>query len=78
MKMRSYQPTNKGHRGQVKRAVKTLLAAKKPVIYSGGGVIIDNASEQLVELAQRLNYPVTNTLMGLGASQQLIDSLLVC
>jgi acetolactate synthase-1/2/3 large subunit len=67
VKMRSYQPTNKGHRGQVKRAVKTLLAAKKPVIYSGGGVIIDNASEQLVELAKRLNYPVTNTLMGLGA-----------
>ena len=67
VKMRSYQPTNKGHRGQVKRAVKTLLAAKKPVIYSGGGVIIDNASEQLIKLAQRLNYPVTNTLMGLGA-----------
>ena len=67
IKMRSYQPTNKGHRGQLKRAVKTLLAAKKPVIYSGGGVIIDNASDQLIELAQRLNYPVTNTLMGLGA-----------
>ncbi|MDG1694495.1 MAG: acetolactate synthase 3 large subunit [Porticoccaceae bacterium] len=67
IKMRSYQPTNKGHRGQLKRAVKTLLAAKKPVIYSGGGVILDNASDQLIELAQRLNYPVTNTLMGLGA-----------
>lgn len=67
IKMRSYQPTNKGHRGQVKRAVKTLLAAKRPVIYSGGGVILDNASEQLIELAQRFNYPVTNTLMGLGA-----------
>lgn len=67
IKMRSYQPTNKGHRGQLKRAVKTLLAAKKPVIYSGGGVIIDNASDQLIELARRLNYPVTNTLMGLGA-----------
>ena len=67
VKMRSYQPTNKGHRGQVKRAVKTLLAAKKPVIYTGGGIIIDNASEQLIELAKRFNYPVTNTLMGLGA-----------
>ena len=67
IKMRSYQPTNKGHRGQLKRAVKTLLSAKKPVIYSGGGVILDNASDQLIELAQRLNYPVTNTLMGLGA-----------
>ena len=67
IKIRSYQPTNKGHRGQLKRAVKTLLSAKKPVIYSGGGVILDNASDQLIELAQRLNYPVTNTLMGLGA-----------
>ena len=67
VKMRSYQPTSKGHRGQVKRAVKTLLAAKRPVIYTGGGIILDNASEQLTELAQRLNYPVTNTLMGLGA-----------
>ena len=67
IKMRSYQPTNKGHRGQVKRAVKTLLSAKKPIIYSGGGVILDDASEQLTQLAQRLNYPVTNTLMGLGA-----------
>jgi acetolactate synthase-1/2/3 large subunit len=66
IKMRSYQPTNKGHRGQVKRAVKTLLEAKRPVIYTGGGIILDNASEQLIELAQRLNYPVTNTLMGLG------------
>ena len=67
IKMRSYQPTNKGHRGQVKRAVKTLLAAKRPVIYTGGGIILDNASEQLIELAKRFNYPVTNTLMGLGA-----------
>ena len=66
VKMRSYQPTNKGHRGQIKRAVKTLLEAKRPIIYAGGGVVIDNASEKLIELAQALNYPVTNTLMGLG------------
>ena len=66
VKMRSYQPTTKGHRGQIKRAVKTLLAAKRPIIYAGGGVVIDNASEKLIELAQALNYPVTNTLMGLG------------
>jgi len=66
IKMRSYQPTNKGHRGQVKRAVKTLLEAKRPVIYAGGGIILDNASEHLTQLAQQLNYPVTNTLMGLG------------
>jgi acetolactate synthase-1/2/3 large subunit len=66
VKMRSYQPTDKGHRGQIKRAVKTLIGAKRPVIYAGGGVVIDNASEQLIALAQALNYPVTNTLMGLG------------
>jgi len=66
VKMRSYQPTSKGHRGQIKRAVKTLLEAKRPIIYAGGGVVIDNASEKLIELAKALNYPVTNTLMGLG------------
>ena len=64
--MRSYQPTDKGHRGQIKRAVKTLIQAKRPVIYAGGGVVLDNASEQLTALAQKLNFPVTNTLMGLG------------
>ena len=52
VKMRSYQPTDKGHRGQIKRAVKTLIGAKRPVIYAGGGVVIDNASEQLIALAQ--------------------------
>ena len=66
VKMRSYQPTSKGHRGQIKRAVKILIGAKRPIIYAGGGVVIDNASEQLIALAQSLNYPVTNTLMGLG------------
>ena len=65
-RIRSYQPTTKGHSGQIKRAVKTLLAAKKPVIYAGGGVIMAEASEYLTELAKLLNYPVTNTLMGLG------------
>ena len=66
VKMRSYQPSDKGHRGQIKRAVKTLLEAKRPVIYTGGGVVIDNASEQLTAVARKLNFPVTNTLMGLG------------
>ncbi len=65
--MRSYQPNERGHSGQIKRALKTLLAAKQPVIYAGGGVIIDNASELLTTLARKLNYPITNTLMGLGA-----------
>ena len=67
VKIRSYQPTTRGHSGQIKRAVKQLLAAKRPMIYAGGGVILGNASEQLRELAQMLNYPVTNTLMGLGS-----------
>ena len=66
VKMRSYQPSDKGHRGQIKRAVKTLLEAKRPVIYTGGGIVIDNASEQLIAVARKLNFPVTNTLMGLG------------
>lgn len=67
VKIRSYQPTTKGHTGQIKRAIKTLLAAKRPIIYGGGGVILGNASSQLTELAKLLNIPVTNTLMGLGA-----------
>ena len=65
--LRSYQPSQRGHKGQIKRGVKTLLQAVKPVIYAGGGVIIDNASDLLVDLARQLNFPVTNTLMGLGA-----------
>ena len=67
VKMRSYQPVNRGHQGQIKRAIKTLISSKRPIIYAGGGVIIDNASEHLTQLARRFNAPVTNTLMGLGA-----------
>ena len=67
VKMRSYQPVNRGHQGQIKRAIKTLTSSKRPIIYAGGGVIIDNASEYLTQLARRVNAPVTNTLMGLGA-----------
>nr|WP_256388211.1 MULTISPECIES: acetolactate synthase 3 large subunit [unclassified Marinobacterium] len=66
VKMRSYGPISRGHSGQIKKAVDMLLAAKRPVIYTGGGVIMGDASEELVKLAQELNYPVTNTLMGLG------------
>lgn len=65
--IRSYQPTQKGHAGQIKKAIETLLSAKRPVLYSGGGAIAGNASEQLTSLAKALNLPVTNTLMGLGA-----------
>ncbi len=66
IKIRSYQPTSRGHSGQIKRAVSLLLSAKRPVIYTGGGVVLGNASVQLTRLAKMLNYPVTNTLMGLG------------
>lgn len=66
VKIRSYQPSLRGHAGQIKRAVNLLISAKRPVIYTGGGVVQGNASAQLIELAKKLNYPVTNTLMGLG------------
>ena len=65
--MRSYQPSEKGHSGQVRKAARLLLNAKRPVIYAGGGVIQGEGSELLTQLARKLNYPVTNTLMGLGA-----------
>jgi acetolactate synthase-1/2/3 large subunit len=64
--MRSYNPVHVGHAGQIRRAVKLLQSAKRPMIYTGGGVILGDASEPLTELARKLNYPVTNTLMGLG------------
>lgn len=67
VKLRSYTPATRGHSGQIKKAVGLLLAAKRPVIYSGGGVVQGNASELLTRLARELNFPVTNTLMGLGA-----------
>jgi acetolactate synthase-1/2/3 large subunit len=65
--MRSYQPPVKGHIGQIKKAVELLLSAKKPVIYAGGGCVMGDASGELTQLAHALGYPVTNTLMGLGA-----------
>ena len=65
--MRSYQPPVKGHIGQIKKAVELLLSAKKPVIYAGGGCVMGDASSELTQLAHTLGYPVTNTLMGLGA-----------
>lgn len=67
VKMRSYSPAQRGHTGQIKKAAKMLLAAKRPMIYAGGGVIQGEGSELLTQLARKLNYPVTNTLMGLGA-----------
>lgn len=66
IRMRSYNPTYKGHAGQIRRAVQMLLEAKRPMIYTGGGVILGDAAEQVTELTRLLGFPVTNTLMGLG------------
>ncbi len=65
--MRSYNPVQKGHLGQIKKAVDLILQAKRPVLYTGGGVVLGDASEELTEIARMLNIPITNTLMGLGA-----------
>lgn len=65
--LRSYQPTQKGHTGQIKKAVQTLLNAKRPIVYAGGGAVLADASDELRHLAKQLNLPVTNTLMGLGS-----------
>ena len=67
VEMRSYNPVKKGHGGQIRKAVNLLLHAKRPYIYTGGGVVLGNASAELRELAELLGYPCTNTLMGLGA-----------
>ncbi|TBU79892.1 acetolactate synthase 3 large subunit [Pseudomonas daroniae] len=67
VKLRSYSPAVRGHSGQIRKAAEMLIAAKRPIIYSGGGVILGGASAHLTELARALNVPVTNTLMGLGA-----------
>ena len=66
VELRSYNPTTRGHGGQIRKAVKLLLAAKRPVIYTGGGVVQGDATGHLTELARLLDFPVTNTLMGLG------------
>jgi acetolactate synthase-1/2/3 large subunit len=65
--MRSYNPVIKGHSGQIKKAVQLMLSAERPMIYTGGGIILGNASPVLRELVDLLGYPCTNTLMGLGA-----------
>ncbi len=65
--MRSYNPVVKGHTGQIKKAVQMILAAKRPMIYTGGGVILSDSAAELNQLVDMLGYPCTNTLMGLGA-----------
>ncbi len=67
VKLRSYNPTIKGHAGQIRKAVDLILSAKRPMIYTGGGVILSDGATELVELTQLLGYPITQTLMGLGA-----------
>ncbi|AYO08219.1 acetolactate synthase 3 large subunit [Vibrio campbellii] len=65
--MRSYKPTTSGHKGQIKKALKSLVEAKKPVLYIGGGAVISGANEHIQALSDELNLPVVSTLMGLGA-----------
>ncbi len=67
VEMRSYNPVRKGHSGQIRKAVQLLLGARRPYIYTGGGVVLGNASAELRELVNLLGYPCTHTLMGLGA-----------
>lgn len=65
--LRSYNPTVQGHKGQMKRALKTLISAKKPVLYVGGGVICASAYDEVKQFAEKLNLPVTSSLMGISA-----------
>ena len=67
LEMRSYKPVDKGHAGQIRKAVQLLLNAERPMIYTGGGVVLANAAPELNKLVDRLGFPCTNTLMGLGA-----------
>lgn len=73
VEMRSYKPVDKGHAGQIRKAVQLLLNAERPMIYTGGGVILANASAELNQLVDKLGFPVTNTLMGLGAYRASSD-----
>ena len=65
--IRSYKPNTRGHPGQIRKAAQLILGAQRPMIYTGGGVVLDNAANELTQFARLLGYPVTNTLMGLGA-----------
>jgi acetolactate synthase-1/2/3 large subunit len=67
IRMRSYNPSAKGHLGQIKKAVAAMLGAKRPVMYTGGGIILGSASHLLTELVRETGFPITSTLMGLGA-----------
>jgi acetolactate synthase-1/2/3 large subunit len=73
IEMRSYKPVDKGHSGQIRKAVQLLLQAERPMIYAGGGVILANAAPELNKLVDKLGFPVTNTLMGLGGYRASSD-----
>ncbi len=66
IKMRSYNPVKRGHSGQIKKAVELILSAKRPVVYSGGGVVTGDGAAELTDLVREMNLPITSTLMGLG------------
>jgi acetolactate synthase-1/2/3 large subunit len=66
VQMRSYSPMSKGHTGQIKKALKLLLEAKRPMVYAGGGVVLGDAADELTRFVKKLGFPITNTLMGLG------------
>jgi acetolactate synthase-1/2/3 large subunit len=76
VKMRSYNPTIKGHSKQIKKAVKTIVQAKKLVVYSGGGIVLADASTLLTTLVEKLKAPITNTLMGLGGISGTHDNFI--
>ena len=76
IEMRSYAPVEKGHLGQIRKAVDLMIAAKRPVIYTGGGVVLGDASEELTDLVRTLGFPVTQTLMGLGSYPATDDQFL--
>lgn len=76
MKMRAYNPNVGGHKRQIQKAVTLLLNAKRPMIYTGGGIVIGNASEEMRKVVKKLNAPVTNTLMGLGSERADSDNFL--
>ncbi|CAO1659668.1 MULTISPECIES: acetolactate synthase 3 large subunit [Salinicola] len=70
VKIRSYNPVTRGHSGQIKKAVDMMLKARRPVFYTGGGIVTGRASEALTDLVQRLGFPITTTLMGIGGYPQ--------
>ncbi|MDR0933503.1 MAG: acetolactate synthase 3 catalytic subunit [Burkholderiaceae bacterium] len=73
VEMRSYKPIDKGHSGQIRKALQLMLQAERPVIYAGGGVILSDSAPELNQLVDRLGYPCTNTLMGLGGYRATSD-----